>query len=72
MIYPLGEANSQAFYDPNRVLPGNNYPSDFPVITSDYQISDCMARLKQTAKPYTSYYYQITQIYGERNATSLY
>lgn len=72
MIYPLGEANSQAFYDPNRVLPGNNYPSDFPVITSDYQISDCMARLKQTAKPYASYYYQITQIYGERNATSLY
>lgn len=72
MIYPLGEVNSQAFYDPNRVLPGNNYPSDFPVITSDYEISDCMARLKQTARPYATYYYQITQIYGERNATSLY
>lgn len=72
-IVPKGEPNSQAFYSPDRVLPGTNYPSDFPVITSNYSVSDCMARLKTTtSKSSYSYKYQISQYGGQRTATSKY
>ena len=74
-IYPKDEIGSDVFYDPDRVLPGNDYPEDFPVIPDGYNINDCVGRLKSNPGSPSSHYsnsHSVRQYSGERNAINEY
>lgn len=72
-IFPKGNINSDEFYSPDRVLPGSNYPSDYPVLTPNYTLADCMARVKSSITSSSeSYRYEIIQSSGSRTAQNRY
>lgn len=70
------------FYAEDRILPdgtkpgdtNSGYPSDFPVLTDAYTISDCIGRLKSAQVPSSHYScsYNIHQYKGERDAINKY